>query len=226
MKSLKLFIFLVLSAALPVSAFAEVRILAPVAGYASGSGEVWLVVESAKSPQVEVDGVKNKAAFVEEGKIRHLRVGGIAPSGSVIKVDGQKVEVSFKKGSPARGEVLFHDSFAKTCGDCHEAEVSCRDCHRGYGAGKHGNPDFAKKCSSCHKTGMPSSEETVKLCAGCHEKYSLSKHPKLRHPVTSKNDPSRPGRRMDCVSCHDPHSPKKLSGNGDKEWCKECHANP
>ncbi|TAL15662.1 hypothetical protein EPN96_11840 [bacterium] len=225
MKSLK-FVFLAMLAILPAETYAGVKILAPVAGYVSGSEYLWVVVESGKPPLVEVDNVKAKGSFTGEGKIRHLRVGGISPSGSVLKVDGQKVEVSFKKGSPYKGEPLFHDSFAKNCGECHEAEGSCRDCHKSYGTGKHGKPDFAKKCSSCHKAGMPSSEETVKLCAGCHEKYSLSKHPKLRHPVTSKNDPSRPGRRMDCVSCHDPHGPRDLSGGDGKEWCKECHANP
>lgn len=206
------------------------EILAPVDKYVTGSGAVWLVVNSDAEPKVALDGASVKGSFTEDGKVRHLRIQKIKPEGSKLTVDGASLSVSWRNGAPSSGEPRFHLLGAKNCTKCHEFNPNnCQDCHGGYGVGKHKGAKFASKCAECHAEGVPSTEAMAKICSGCHDKHSLTKHPKLRHPITSENDPKRPGRKMDCASCHDPHQPscaKNMESAQKQEFCKECHTTP
>ena len=66
-------------------------------------------------------------------------------------------------------------------------------------------------------------------CNDCHREYDAKRHPKLKHALSGGQDPNRPGKGLDCASCHDPHTPVKLSRIGPMElrkWCQGCHSTP
>ncbi len=212
------------------AAFCHAAVLAPVDKYVTGSGSVWVVTESATVPKITLDGKEIKGSFTEDGKVRHLKISGIKAGASALDIDGVRLSLAFRSGAPAGGEPRFHLLGVKNCSKCHSfGQKDCKGCHAGYGAGKHKDSRFAEKCFSCHADGVPSTEAMAKVCSGCHDKHSLSKHPKLRHPITSENDPTRPGRKMDCASCHNPHQPscpKTMNAAQKQEFCKECHTTP
>ena len=50
------------------------------------------------------------------------------------------------------------------------------------------------------------------LCTNCHDKQSSGKHVIASsevgdsHPLQGRPDPSRPGKTLSCISCHNPHA--------------------
>jgi predicted CXXCH cytochrome family protein len=72
------------------------------------------------------------------------------------------------------------------------------------------------------------------LCTSCHDKQSSGKHVMAgfdavdTHPLKGRPDPSRPGRELTCVSCHDPHASERKrlftgGGEGFGSICLKCH---
>lgn len=103
----------------------------------------------------------------------------------------------------------------------------CLDCHP-FHESDHAQA-LADRCVKCHGEQPPVDDALAGVCGECHKKYSMSRHPKLKHPLRSSNDPLRPGWPLDCASCHDPHAPDCLSCLNraeQRQWCKECHATP
>ena len=89
-------------------------------------------------------------------------------------------------------------------------------------------------CVSCHDPHATDQQFMLKkpineLCSGCHPGI-VSKtmgHPLPNHPVSAPRERLRPGRKLTCTSCHDPHGaihPLMLiqSPLGGR-LCRECH---
>ncbi|MCX7770130.1 MAG: cytochrome c3 family protein [Proteobacteria bacterium] len=73
-------------------------------------------------------------------------------------------------------------------------------------------PFAAGSCEVCHD--LHSSDyphqlkmETNDLCINCHQEFKKPgiTHVVSKHPLSGKKDPSRPGKMLQCSSCHNPH---------------------
>jgi len=93
-------------------------------------------------------------------------------------------------------------------------EESCTKCHAGIDEIKVRSRHASVRCESCHGPAsehaldpvanpQPHLEDTARLCLRCHEKNPT------RPPDFHQVDPRehRPG--IECISCHDPHSPEE-----------------
>jgi len=126
----------------------------------------------------------------------------------------------------------------------------CYTCHdqKGFGGKEVHAPVAGGMCMTCHKphaSDFPALllKEPIDLCVGCHAEVRkrphavtgfspLGGHP-LGEPKRTKqskerkylDDPSRPGRRFYCGSCHFPHSSEsaKLLRASNFGLCQLCH---
>ncbi len=127
---------------------------------------------------------------------------------------------------------FVHAAIGMGCTSCHNPHASkyaklltsdppglCHACHdKGMFTKKNVHPPVAAgQCTGCH---APHSSGTAsllekpvdELCGTCHDGKSTGKHILAgyglgdRHPTKGGPDPSRPGKEMSCVSCHNPHS--------------------
>jgi len=82
-------------------------------------------------------------------------------------------------------------------------------------------------CSACHQPHGSGHESLLKqdensLCIDCH-----TDHSRFAHPMgPNVPDPLRPGKSINCLSCHDPHASEyemMLSGPPDRGLCVGCH---
>lgn len=218
----------ILAAALAAAAWGgpahALTVLAPAAEARVGGDGAWLVVVAPEPPEVTVDG-RGAGRPREVGGAYHLRLEGLRPEGSRVRVTaGERAEAVTVYGSAGRA-AGFHLSSPEACRSCHRLDASgCGECHRFEGA-KH-RPVLQKGCSPCHAPPDWRPRDPAPLCAPCHPAYGEGRHPRLRHSLSAARDPLRPGRPFDCSSCHDPHSPQCLSCLGREElrgWCKGCH---
>lgn len=117
---------------------------------------------------------------------------------------------------------------------------TCEKCHMNLldKPVKHG-PAEAGLCILCHDphAGDYSSwtrKQSWRLCTTCHAEKKTGVHliagfvHGVSHPTKKWPDPSRPGKRLACVSCHSPHSSqtKELMAfdvRNKYETCKYCH---
>ncbi len=83
------------------------------------------------------------------------------------------------------------------------------------------------RCTVCHdahdaKGGRLLKKPEDELCLGCH-----ASHAQFAHPMGANvPDPSRPGKHVNCLSCHDPHAsgqPMLLLASPKRELCLRCH---
>jgi predicted CXXCH cytochrome family protein len=117
------------------------------------------------------------------------------------------------------------------CYSCHEKKAfSKKNVHQ---------PVTTGECIACHAPHASDIASILKkplepTCVKCHEKTSSGEHVLIRydiggiHPVGDKPDPSRKGRELSCVSCHNPHSSamKLLFPNENRntqDLCLMCH---
>ncbi len=119
----------------------------------------------------------------------------------------------------------------ETCLKCHEAVVNKKF--------KHGPVD-AGYCNLCHDPHASPNPAWLRrpswdLCSTCHPEQGSGVHvvsgfaSGKTHPTKNKRDPSRPGKRMSCASCHEPHSAETqyFYAFGVKtraELCSICHS--
>ena len=66
------------------------------------------------------------------------------------------------------------------------------------------------------------------LCLGCHPTIAESAgHPVARHPLVGPTERLRPGRKLSCTSCHEPHGSYNpfllIETNQGGRLCRECH---
>lgn len=117
---------------------------------------------------------------------------------------------------------------------------TCLKCHGGIDSGKfrHG-PVEAGHCTLCHDphaSRYPAwlRKSSWDTCTTCHPEQGSGVHVVAgfatgkTHPTKRKKDPSRPGERFSCASCHEPHSAEHqyLYAFGSKsrtEMCAKCH---
>lgn len=129
---------------------------------------------------------------------------------------------------------VVHAAVGMGCTGCHNPHASknpkllatelpdlCYTCHeKGMFTKKVVHAALGMGCTVCHRPHASDSPSLLtapagKLCVTCHEKQSSGRHFMSRfsaiddHPVQGKADPSRPGRELSCVSCHNPHSSVK-----------------
>jgi len=203
-------------------------VLFPADGSRVVGESCWLVVRSGAEPRASLDGRDLPVARAEAG-VYHWRLEGLRAEGSRIAGDaaGREFTLTVYGGAPAPG--LFHSQPPEACWECHgRGEDGCAECHRWTTSTKH-TPVLAQGCARCHEPPRWEPREMAPVCGACHADHANGRHPRLRHPVSAARDPLRPGRRMDCASCHDPHAPRCLSCLGRqelREWCKVCHGSP
>ena len=148
---------------------------------------------------------------------------------------------------------VIHAAVGMGCTGCHNPHASknpklllaalpdlCYNCHdKGVFTKKSVHPPVAAgMCTSCHS---PHSSDQASLllrpvsdlCITCHTTITGS-HVLANyglgdvHPLKGKPDPSKAGRELSCISCHDPHSSseQKLLRNGTgspTSHCLRCH---
>ncbi len=98
----------------------------------------------------------------------------------------------------------------------------------------HGILHGPKGCVSCHDPHASDHEAILhdsinELCVSCHQGYVGIRrgHPVGGHPVEGPSERRRPGRKLTCVSCHDPHGSSYryilfADGRGG-HVCSRCH---
>jgi predicted CXXCH cytochrome family protein len=96
----------------------------------------------------------------------------------------------------------------ETCLKCHANVLSRRFKHGPVEAG------YCVLCHDPHASPNPAwtRKPTWDLCTTCHTNMQNDVHVVAgfatgkTHPTKGKRDPARPGKRLTCSSCHDPHS--------------------
>ncbi|GAB4258561.1 MAG: hypothetical protein Kow0092_06260 [Deferrisomatales bacterium] len=92
-------------------------------------------------------------------------------------------------------------------------------------------------CARCHdahggQTAALTAQEGNDFCGQCHRDVADTGtgHPVEGHPVSGALDPSRPGRRLGCPSCHTAHAPDDVARQrlpadeaARKAFCRRCH---
>ncbi|MDF1552237.1 MAG: hypothetical protein P1P84_04200 [Deferrisomatales bacterium] len=201
---------------------AGVEVLAPVPGSRLSGEAVWLVLRAAESPPVFLQG-EPVAPRVAEAGVHHYRLSPVTGGRGTVRI-GDAMELSLGGGSAG-----FHETPGAACWECHDAgDGGCQECHPAPEGGKHGAV-LAEGCVRCHRGPHRSAGAVQALCVSCHPTFGTGRHGNIRHAVASDRDPLRPGRAMDCASCHDPHAPRCLSCLARSElrdWCKTCHGGP
>jgi predicted CXXCH cytochrome family protein len=124
--------------------------------------------------------------------------------------------------SPAAG--LIRETEMSTCLGCHTDVRAARERAAAFHPAAGGKRD----CTVCHQLHTGSSpallkkEDAQRTCVSCH-----SGHSQFSHPMgPGVEDRSRPGRPVECLSCHDPHGtayPQFLLGDPRAELCTRCH---
>lgn len=219
-------LFLVLILLVPAPGRAgDVEVLDPGPRFRDGKDTAWLVVRALEEPAVLLDGAP-VAPVVAEAGVFHYPLRSVSGADASLSIAGSP---GFGLHAQGAGETGFHTAVAAACWDCHDAgDAGCMECHDQWGDGKHQSV-LAEGCVGCHVHPDRSPGEVGALCVGCHAEYASGRHGRIRHAVSSDRDPSRPGRKMDCASCHDPHVPACLGCLDRSElraWCKRCHSGP
>lgn len=118
----------------------------------------------------------------------------------------------------------------ETCMKCHEGVLSGKFKHAPVEAG------YCNLCHNPHASPNPAwlRKPTWELCTTCHGEQASGAHVVVGlvrsdfHPTRNRRDPARPGKKMTCSSCHEPHSSESrdLFAYGAKTrtaLCKICH---
>jgi predicted CXXCH cytochrome family protein len=123
------------------------------------------------------------------------------------------------------------DPIEGLCFKCHKKTKELWDKKRF----KH-EPVASGRCNKCHNPHASDSINYLRkseweLCIGCHKDKAEGSHivktfSKVMHPTKDKKDPSRKGRDLSCVSCHNPHvsnAPSLLQSESVMGLCSRCH---
>ncbi len=137
----------------------------------------------------------------------------------------------FNKKYAYKSQYLVADPVSQECFKCHDKQKE----EWGKKRFRH-KPVDSGRCDKCHNS--HSSEEVFylrkpvwELCTECHEDKISGMHvvktfTNVVHPTHGKKDPSRPGKDLSCISCHDPHAsngPSLLRSSSAIGLCSKCH---
>jgi predicted CXXCH cytochrome family protein len=92
-------------------------------------------------------------------------------------------------------------------------------------------PVKEKRCLVCHNEHSAKDEPLLKnsvneVCYACHQDKFDGKHITPGHPVWAQKDPSREGKNLNCVSCHNPmaaNMERLLKYEPGMTMCQVCH---
>lgn len=100
----------------------------------------------------------------------------------------------------------------------------------------HHMPVDAARCTRCHNPHSSEHKYYLKakpwdLCTSCHidkrdGNHFINTFSRKDHPTKGKPDPSRPGKELECISCHTPHASDTQSlidGKSPMSICQKCH---
>ena len=186
--------------------------------------------------------------FEREGVLYESRVSYFS------KIDGLAFTMGAPPGTPASlseavGRPMDHDD-VRGCFGCHTTfsakgitlqiekalpGVTCEGCH-----GPGGDHLAALGRGSPHDRGIFNAgrlptEEQSSFCGKCHRSWEDVMLQGLRGIANVRFQPYRlanskcydtQDRRISCVACHDPHSPRKTAARDYDTACLACHAGP
>lgn len=148
--------------------------------------------------------------------------------------------------SKFKGKVIHSPVAGGMCTGCHNPHQSefnkilisdttelCYNCHdKTEFTKKNVHPAVMMGCTSCHSPHVSDNPKLIPkainaLCTGCHAAKATGMHV-LRglegfHPLKGVPDPSRPGKELNCASCHNPHSSDFAKLFPAAEKCQKCH---
>lgn len=116
--------------------------------------------------------------------------------------------------------------------------LSCHKKEREQWAEKnyHHLPFDANQCVRCHNPHSSEHQFHLKakawdICTSCHidkrdGNHFINTFGSKNHPTRGKPDPSRPGKELECISCHNPHASDTRSlieGKSPMSICAKCH---
>ena len=123
------------------------------------------------------------------------------------------------------------DPIAPICLNCHDKQEKLWKTKRF----SH-EPADSGRCNKCHNPHASDSafhlrKPTWDLCTGCHKDKIDGMHivktfSRSMHPTHGVKDPSRKGKDLSCVSCHNPHvsnAPYLLQSETVMGLCSRCH---
>ncbi len=114
----------------------------------------------------------------------------------------------------------FNSEFCFTCHDTKKEDLETKPVVHG----------TATECLMCHNPHGSTyatmvRDRTTNICIMCHDEKAREPHPVDGHPLEGLKDPYRPGKKLTCTSCHDPHASDhaKLFRFPTLPICKHCH---
>jgi len=123
------------------------------------------------------------------------------------------------------------NQIGKVCLNCHKKEKEIWDSQR-----FHHMPVDADQCTRCHNPHSSENRFYLKakpwvLCTSCHIEKISDNHILItlvskKHPTQGKPDPSRPGKELECISCHNPHAAdtrSMIKAKSPMSICIKCH---
>ncbi len=138
---------------------------------------------------------------------------------------------SFNKADANVTKFSVPDPIAPVCLKCHEKKKKLWK-----GKRFHHEPADSGRCNKCHNPHASNNFNYLRkpaweLCTGCHKDkidggHVVKTFGRKMHPTHKVKDPSRKGKELSCVSCHNPHvsnAPFMLQSDSLMSLCSRCH---
>jgi len=137
----------------------------------------------------------------------------------------------FNKKDINKTKYSVFDPIGNICLSCHE-----KNKHKWNDKRFHHEPIDSGRCNKCHNSHSQDNEFYLRksvweLCTGCHKDKIEGTHiiktfGRKKHPTHKVKDPSRPGKDLSCISCHNPHASNTsslLQSSSVFGLCSRCH---
>ncbi len=143
----------------------------------------------------------------------------------------------FNLQDEGKSKYLMPDPIMNRCFSCHEGVKE-----KWFSNTSEHGPLRSGRCNKCHNPHSSAYEFHLRkpiwdLCTTCHAEKATGKHVigsfvfgrnRGSHPTRGRDDPSRPGRKLVCSSCHNPHGSNgiyllRAKGKTAFSVCQRCH---